>query len=59
MTKEIREYVKTCHVCQMANQPTTERSDGRNLIPTEVDRPFEMIGLDLAGPLPEISSGFN
>lgn len=43
----------------MANQPTTERSDGRNLIPTEVDRPFEMIGLDLAGPLPEISSGFN
>lgn len=58
MTKEIRDYVKTCHVCQLVNQPTTERSDGRTLIPTEVDRPFEMIGLDLAGPLPETSNGF-
>jgi hypothetical protein len=57
ITKEIREYVKTCHVCQMANQPTTARSDGRTLVPTKVDRPFEMIGLDLAGPLPETEDG--
>jgi hypothetical protein len=58
MTKEIREYVKTCHVCQMANQPTTERPDGRTLTPTEVDRSFEMVGLDLAGPLPETKMGY-
>lgn len=45
MNKQIREYVRTCHACQMANQPTTTRSDGRTLIPTEVNRPFEMVGL--------------
>jgi hypothetical protein len=58
ITKEIKKYVKECPECQFANQPTTERSDGRTLTPTEVDRPFDMVGLDLAGPFPETKSGY-
>lgn len=54
---EIIDYVKRCPACQFTAQPTTERSDGRTLTPTEVDRPFEMIALDLAGPLPETAAG--
>jgi hypothetical protein len=59
MTKDIQDYVKTCHICELANRPTTTRSDGRSLVPTKVDRPFEMIGrLDLAGSLLETKTGF-
>jgi hypothetical protein len=58
VSKKIRESVKTCHICQMANQPTTTRSNGLSLVPTEVDRSFKMIGLDLEGPLSERANGF-
>ena len=52
MKRDVKQYVSSCHACQLANKPTTERTDGRSLTPTETDRPWEKVGLDLLGPFP-------
>ncbi|GAQ91265.1 hypothetical protein KFL_007540035 [Klebsormidium nitens] len=58
MYEEIRDYIATCAACQMTDQPTTERTDGRTLTSTEVDLPLEKVGFDLLGPFPRMSEGF-
>jgi hypothetical protein len=45
MYNQIGDYVRSCHNCQMTNQPTTLRTDGRTLASTEVDMPLEKVGL--------------
>ena len=58
MNEDIAEYVNCCHLCQLGNQPTTERTDGRTLTPTETDVPWEKVGIDLLGPFPETPEGY-
>jgi transposase len=58
MGRDIHDHVRSCHYCQLANQPTTERTDGRVLKPTETDVPWEKVGLDLLGPFPNAKGGY-
>lgn len=53
MRKDIEEYVKSCYKCQMRGKPL-----GKNeLHPIEVNEPFEIIGIDIVGPLNETEKG--
>jgi Integrase zinc binding domain/Integrase core domain len=53
MRKDIESYVKSCWKCQMRGKPI-----GRNeLHPIEINEPFEMIGIDIVGPLSETEKG--
>ena len=56
LREDVNRHVTSCHACQLANQPTTERSDGRTLTPTETDLPWEKVGLDLLGPFPAVGT---
>ena len=58
MYEDIRDFIKSCTACQFANQPTTERTDGRQLTSTEVDLPLEKVGFDLLGPFPPTAEGY-
>jgi hypothetical protein len=58
MGRDIHDHVRSCHYCQLANQPTTERTDRRVLKPTEMDVPWEKVGLDLLGPFPNAKGGY-
>ena len=53
MNKTIQEWVKSCEVCQRAEKPTKNNP----LRPIKVTEPFELIGMDLIGPLPETVQG--
>ena len=51
MRRDIGEFVKTCHPCQLAKQsPTVNPGIGHFPVP---DRRFEYIHIDIVGPLPE------
>ncbi|GET59960.1 DDE-type integrase/transposase/recombinase [Rhizophagus irregularis DAOM 181602=DAOM 197198] len=53
MKEDVEEYVKTCWNCQMRGKPR-----GKNeLMPIKVNEPFEMIGIDIVGPLKETEKG--
>src|SRR6185295_4845010 len=53
MYKIVEEYVTTCATCQRRGKPKK-----KNLLhPITVSEPFELIGMDLIGPLPETSNG--
>jgi hypothetical protein len=58
MYTQIGDYVRWCHNCQMTNQSTTLRTDGRTLTSTEVDMPLEKVGFDLLGPFPLTNEGY-
>ena len=58
LEQDVTAYVTECPTCQLANQPTTERSDGRTLTPTQVDLPWEKVGVDLMGPFPPTPEGY-
>jgi hypothetical protein len=58
MYNQIGDYVRSCHNCQMTNQPTTLRTDGRMLTSMEVDMPLEKVGFDLLGPFPPTKEGY-
>ena len=53
MTAQINEWVKTCEICQRAEKPTKNNP----LRPIKVTEPFELIGMDLIGPLPVTEQG--
>ena len=53
MGTQIHEWVKTCEICQRADKPTKNNP----LRPIKVSEPFELIGMDLIGPLPETVQG--
>ena len=52
MYDDIKEYIKTCDTCQRFGKP--ERNEILHSI--EVGQPFERIGIDIVGPLPETTS---
>ena len=57
MTKDIKKYVEACEVCQ--HTKIHRRKSNALLYPTEiVTEPWEMIAMDIIGPLPE-SKGYN
>jgi hypothetical protein len=58
MYNQIGDDVRSCHNCQMTNQPTTLRTDGRTLTSTEVDMPLEKVGFDFLGPFPPTKKGY-
>jgi hypothetical protein len=53
MRGDVEEYVKTCWNCQMRGRPR-----GKNeLRSIRINEPFEMIGIDIVGPLKETEKG--
>jgi len=54
MRKHIEDYVARCHTCAKAKAPQPHRQGHTSiLIP---DRPFQVVGIDYYGPLPETTS---
>jgi Integrase zinc binding domain/Integrase core domain len=53
MVKDIEEYVKTCFKCQERGKPSTHNE----MHGIEASQPFERIGIDFVGPLPETAEG--
>ena len=49
MYDDIKEYIRTCDTCQRFGKP--ERNEPLHSI--EIIQPFERIGIDIVGPLPE------
>lgn len=57
MTKEIKNYVKVCEICQTTKYPhiTLRHEMGAQ---KQVTKPWEMVSVDLIGKLPRSKSGF-
>lgn len=55
LNQEVKQYIQACQVCQ-CYKPESRRRSGK-LVQTEVSRPWEMLGVDLMGPLPWSSAG--
>ena len=56
LRKDIKEFVKTCHPCQIAKQAKTINPGvGKFEVP---DTRFSVIHLDIVGPLPRSHDGF-
>jgi hypothetical protein len=53
MYKIIEDFVHTCPICQRRGKPKKNNT----LTPIKVSEPFELIGIDLIGPLEITSSG--
>jgi hypothetical protein len=53
MGEDVKEYIKTCDVCQRRG-PQQRREE---LIPIKIQGPFHRIGIDIKGPLPVTSNG--
>ena len=56
MEDDINENIKRCHICQVKKQHFKPKA---NLIPMEYHKPFEMIGIDIVGVLPETKTNSN
>jgi len=55
--RDIAEYVKTCHTCQMVGKPNQKpRKVPLHPIPV-MDEAFSQLIIDIVGPLPKTSSG--
>jgi transposase InsO family protein len=52
---DVREYVGSCTKCAQS-KPRSNRAAGK-LSPIKVSAPFELVGMDIMGPLPESGSG--
>src|SRR6185369_12222247 len=53
MKRDVEEYVKSCWECQMRGKPS-----GKNeLHSIKIGEPFEVIGIDIVGPLNETEKG--
>ena len=50
MAADVKEFVRTCEACQMRKTPQLKRSG--QLQQFSATRQFEMVGVDLLGPLP-------
>ncbi len=55
LNQDVKEFVQNCHICQRY-KPECRRLPGP-LQQTIVQRPWEMLGVDLMGPFPRSSSG--
>lgn len=56
MRSDISKYIKSCQVCA-AYKPEQKRPAGHMGKRPEIDKPWQMISLDVAGPLPKSSHG--
>lgn len=54
LSVEVKKFVQNCHICQL-HKPECRRPPGK-LEQTIVSRPWEMLGVDLMGPLPRSSA---
>lgn len=56
MGKDIKDYVRKCEICQVTKYPsiTMRHEMGQK---KEVTRPWEMVSIDLIGPLPRSKKG--
>jgi hypothetical protein len=53
MWKDIKQYIKSCNICQRKGQ----MSKNNKMTPIKVGEPFEKIGIDLVGPLNLTTNG--
>ena len=53
MKKDVEEYVKSCDKCQRRGKPVGKHE----LHSIRTNEPFERIGIDIVGPLPESKNG--
>ncbi len=53
MMKDVETYVKSCYQCQRRGKPQTH-NEMHGII---AEAPFERIGIDFVGPLPETEEG--
>jgi transposase InsO family protein len=58
MEEDLKEYVKSCEICQLANSSTRAMSTPPLRPIPPVAQPFERIGIDFLQNLPETLSGF-
>ena len=54
MEEDIRQYVKTCDICQKQKQDRRDEIQGSA---KPASGPFEHIGIDIVGPLPMTLTG--
>lgn len=59
INRDVTEYVKTCHTCQLIGKPN-QRPRSVPLKPTPVmEEPFSEIMIDIVGPLSKTTNGFS
>lgn len=56
MNKEIKEYVRSCELCQTC-KPTTVTMRNEMGQPKNPEQPWKMLSVDLVGPLPRSKNG--
>lgn len=49
--KDVEKYVKSCSICKQVKHPTSKRQGLMGKF-KNVDKPFQMLSIDLMGPLP-------
>ena len=56
MKKDVEKWISSCELCDAKKLPVTKYKAPLHPI-TEAERPFDIIGMDFVGPLPETESG--
>jgi len=49
IVKEVKKVIDKCNICRLVKKPTTKYNLG--MVQKEVRKPFELVGLDLDGPI--------
>lgn len=57
MRADIARYVKTCRIC-LAHKPEQKAPAGLMSSRPDIKKPWELVSVDLVGPLPRSSSGY-
>ena len=57
MKKDIKQFVSSCHECQMAGKPNKKIPKAPMINFPVVGEPFEEVVIDLVGPLPKSKKG--
>ena len=57
-SKDINLYVRSCQACQAAKKTNKKEFDHGKLQLFSCDRPFQMVSIDIVGPLPQTDDGF-
>jgi hypothetical protein len=57
MYKDVKDYVRTCHECQVNKWPTTRPAGRAHVLPIP-ERPWQSIAIDFEGPL-TVSQGYS
>ena len=57
MANDIKNYVSSCHSCNARKDPLTKEIG--DLQPLQTSEPFDIIGIDLVGPLKTTIEGYN